>query len=184
MKKIMIAIFCAVVLVFAVASAKANTINLSIGDAYYVGSIVAGIPPSNQNAYLQYLLSMTPGTGPVDYDGQSYTRTNLDGSLPTYSSLTDNGKVDVPDGSGAITITVGSIVYVMGKYDQDKAGTAVWYVGGLQTTDEFAIPMYWGKYGLSNYHTWSGTPVPEPTTLLLLGFGLVGLAGAGRKFKK
>ena len=45
-----------------------------------------------------------------------------------------------------------------------------------------------GPTGLSfaadiNYDTGKGTPVSEPVTMLLLGLGLVGLAGVRRKFK-
>lgn len=39
--------------------------------------------------------------------------------------------------------------------------------------------------GVSHVSFYGGNPVPEPTTMLLLGAGLVGLAGFGRKkFKK
>jgi hypothetical protein len=42
-----------------------------------------------------------------------------------------------------------------------------------------------GKYAGLSHIEFKGSPVPEPTTMLLLGAGLVGLAGFGRKrFKK
>jgi len=56
--------------------------------------------------------------------------------------------------------------YNWGVIDLQEAGVQIQNVGKLSHFGEI------------------GTAVPEPTTMLLLGLGLVGLAGVGRKFKK
>ena len=77
-------------------------------------------------------------------------------------------------------------------------GWALYYLGDYQTSGWFSTVAtndvggvnYAGWYDLGGGHNmshvrlWNANPVPEPATMLLLGSGLVALAGFGRKKKK
>jgi hypothetical protein len=152
----------------------------------YLGSVTPGVPssPGDEVNYINTLIDQSHGSTNT-IDGQTYVRSNNDCGGPCEDAVElPNLKVDV-EGTNSLDIGTLDIQYIIGKYDKDKAGTLVFYVGDLDGV--ITIPPQFNGHDISHivgYYTETTRPpeeLPEPATLALAGLGLLGAAMARRR---
>jgi hypothetical protein len=198
MKKILL-FLCGFFLLSSV-NVMAVTLNFSNTDPYYVGIINPDSPASESEevSYINYLIDLEVNVkiGP-NSDGQTYARSSKVMTDAPDAFVDGSYRKNFPDENkdGFYTLDATGYMYVLGKYDGQNDGAHVWYLGE-NFIGSIEIPfggvLYpkdhgngYNQYGLSHISLYNPSPVPEPTTMLLLGSGLIGLAGFGRKkFKK
>ena len=95
-----------------------------------------------------------------------------------------NVKVDISGEYTGATINTAGYTWILAKYNQDSAGSLVWYLDG--SVSSVTLPLLFNGKGLSHYTLFNPGPgccqqVPEPGTLGLLGIGLLGLGFARRR---
>lgn len=181
MKKVIIGIICALSLVLAVNSAQALTI-LAIGDPEYVGSINDGIPsnPAAEIGYIGTLIGLPIGQVDISIGTETYNREDSTlAPLPAVNLFLSKDE----SGSYSFTAANAGNLYLLGKYDAGKAGSLVFLVNAAMN-DVFELPATYNGHDISHLSAYSTKSVPEPTTLLLVGLGLVGVAGVRRKLRK
>jgi hypothetical protein len=123
--------------------------------------------------------------------------TNTDTNTYTYTPL------DYPGAKDTVALGINDEGIIVGRYSNDDLRVefrGFLLIDGnylpLDYPDAWTSPVdinnnnnivgyYWNPAdGNQRFHGFTAIPTPEPNTMLLLSLGLVGLIGAGRKFKK
>lgn len=171
--------------------------NYGITSTAYEGSFAARVSTDGTDGYLTQNLFL-PESGTYEYGVWAKIRTASSNNDPQFNTDILEVTTNIAGhGSESISESVASLYSGTTWDDQGWALESDWLL--LTSTFTISAPAaaefllgitqnetYWSSVYFDNAFVQKASPVPEPATMLLLGSGLVGLAGFSRKkfFKK
>lgn len=164
------------------ATQVANALSLTLTDGYYVGKIVDGVPPAdNELNWVNELITLAPGTTApsANPSGETLTRSLNVLGYPNMPIATSAEKED----PALVTWVVPSqALYLLGKYGKGTdspegiQASYVWYVAGL-VGETVSLPAG----ALSHDVLMKGSVPDGGTAAAMLGIAFLGLGIVARR---